>query len=72
MNDEINQYSIHSELSPPNGDCYRRKGLERPVLDRDLSGNIAEGSYKSWGLNESGPGKDCAGERAFGGYSREL
>ena len=41
--------AIHFELSTPNGDCYRTRALEKPVLKREneLSGDIEEGGYKS-------------------------
>ena len=45
------------------GGAIEARDLERLVLERELSGDIAVGSYRSKGLKKLGSEKICAGER---------
>ena len=49
----IERHVFHSELLPPTGDCYRSRGLERVVLERELSGDTAARAYRSRGLERA-------------------
>ena len=60
-------------LSPPKGDLYRTSGLERPVLGRELSGDIAARGcratgYRSRGLERLVLERELSGDIAAEGY----
>ena len=47
---------INFELSPSNGNGYRSRVLEKPVLERGFLGDIAAGGYRSRGVERGGIG----------------